>query len=102
MQRVPKRAQRGFLKRFAAGRVRVHGGGDVFESRAHFHGERERCGEFANMLTDGLHAEHQVIVLARDDAHEAFAVTGTQCAPAGLERELLADAWQPEPLGALR
>ena len=61
--------------------------GDVLQPRAHLQRQRERRRQFAHPGADRLHAEHDMVVGARDDAHEAVVALQRQRAAAGAERE---------------
>ncbi len=74
MDRVAQRAQRGFVEGLAQRRVDVDRAGDVFQHRAHLQRQRKFARQFGDMRADRLDAEHAVIVLARDHAHEAAIV----------------------------
>ena len=61
VQRVAQRLERGFLKPLALRRMRMDGSGDVFQPRAHFHGQRKRGRQFGDAMADGLNAEDEMI-----------------------------------------
>ena len=79
------------MEGFAQRRMGVDGERDVFEARAHFQRERKGGREFGDAGADGLDSEHDMVVGARDDAHEAVVVLQRHGAAIGAERKM-ADA----------
>ena len=71
MQHMTKAGQSGLLDRFAPGRMRVNGGGDILQQRAHFEREPEGRGQFRDIMSDGLQAEHPVIIGACHNADKS-------------------------------
>jgi len=55
----------------AQGRMGVDGAADIFQPRAHFEREAEGTSQFRDAGADGGDTQHQVIVGARRDTHEA-------------------------------
>ena len=91
MQRMAQRRERRLVESFAQRRMGVDGERDVFEARAHFQRERKGGREFGDAGADGVDSEHDMIVGARDDAHEALVVLQRHGAAVGAERKM-ADA----------
>jgi hypothetical protein len=91
MQRAPQRRERGFVEGLAQGRVRVDGEGYVLETRAHFQRQRKGRRELRDPGADRVDSEHDMVVRAGCDAHEALVVLNGHRATVGAEREM-ADA----------
>src|SRR5580658_8672407 len=87
MQRMPQPSKRRLMEGFAHGWMGVDGPRDVLEARAHLKRERKGCREFRHAGADGVNAEHDMVVGARDDAHEALVVLQRHCPPIGAERK---------------
>ena len=79
---------RGFHQRFAERWVRMYRHAKIGRRGAHLDGEAESRGQFRNAATDGLNAEHQMVVGPRDDPDEAFFGLQGHGAAIGREREL--------------
>ncbi len=76
------------MKSFAQRRMGVDGERDVFEARAHFQRQRKGGRKLRDALPDRLHAQHDMIVRARDDAHETLVVLQRHGAAVGAERKM--------------
>ena len=79
------------MEGFAQRRVGVDGERDVLEPRAHFERKRKGGRELRDAGADGMDAEHDMVVGARDDAHEALVVLQRHGPAVGAERKM-ADA----------
>ncbi len=75
------------MERLAQRRVDVNRAGDVFQHRAHLQRQRELVRQLADMRAHRLDAEHAVIRLARQDAHEAASVAGVHRQGAAVRHE---------------
>ena len=71
--------QRGFWKRFAHRRIRVHDCSDILKARAHLNGYRERRRQFRDAVAHGLDPESVMAGAVRDYAHQADIVFERHC-----------------------
>src|ERR1700722_2132112 len=99
---MAQRRERRFVEGFAQRWMGVNGERDVFEARAHFERERKSGRELRDALADGLDSEHDMVVGARDDPHEAVVVLERHGAAISAERKMANANFAMRGLGGVR
>lgn len=69
---MAKRNERRLADAFTERRMDVNSRSDIFETRAHLECQRKARGQLGDAFSHGLQAKDDVVVRARDNAHEAI------------------------------